>query len=292
MKVIVTGDPHISEEVIPELRAIFGEILEQEADMFINLGDWFDKCRPTPAELKFGAEIVAKLKKQFKKVIILSGTGRHNWLNDVSVIEFFEFMKITPVGIKHEIEIDGKKCLFGHFFTNKSTMEYGTAEYTLSQLKKYDIVLLGHQHLHQRITDKIYHVGSMRYVGWNEVGDLKQIAIIEDGKLEFTLLKNPIIMKDVYAPEQLLSIDHNTKVRMVITKWEDYKKWVNDFPKWEKKFKEFKVKTDYQTIVKICKGSTQDLTKGLKGFVAQWLRKIKEKEVLTFLKERFIEEGL
>ena len=114
--------------------------------MFINLGDWFDKCRPTPAELKFGAEIVAKLKKKYRTVVLLSGTGRHNWLNDVSVVEFFEHMGITPKGVDFHTEIDGKKYLFGHFFTNKSTMEYGTAEYKISQLKKYDIVLLGHQH--------------------------------------------------------------------------------------------------------------------------------------------------
>jgi len=293
MRVIIIGDTHIDEGSIPELKAIFEEVFQQKGDMFIHLGDFFDKCRPTPAELKFGAEVVFRAKKLYKKVVILSGTGRHNWLNDVSIIEFFKYMGITPKGVSFDTEIDGKKCLFGHFFTNQSKLEYGTAKITVKKLKeKYDIVLLGHQHQPQKITKTIYHLGSMRHVGWNEVGDVKMYAIIEDGEIQQKMVQSAIHMRDVWSPEDLPNIDPNTKVRLLIHKWEDYKKWVNDFPKWEKRFQQFKVKTEYQTVATICKGAKEHLTSSLKDFVAQWLTKIKEKEVLTFLKKRFNEEGL
>lgn len=294
MRIIFIGDLHIEESSIQEIKEILEEIFKYgKADGVIQLGDFFDSSRPTPKELEFGTWVISEFKKHYKNVIVLSGTGRHNWLNGVSVIEYLKHLNATPVGITYNTKIDGLNCLFGHFMTNQSKLEYGTAEYTIKQLKKYDLVMLGHQHQPEKLTDKIYHIGSIRYQHWNEVSDKnKQFAILENGKLKLIPLKTPIPMIDVYFPDELSKIKKRSKVRLIIKSWEDYKNWVNDFSTWEKKFVEFKVKKDYgQPNLEIVKALSKK-SKSLQQFVAQWFKKIKDKEIVKLLEKKFKEEGL
>ena len=176
MRTIIIGDSHIEEKAIPELEGIFAEILKIKADRFVQLGDFFEHNRPTPAELKFATSIVKKLKKKFKDVTIISGTGEHDTLRDVSVIEFFKDLGINTIRgdyVKDNI-------LFGHFMLNESHLEYGSGKCGIKDLAKYDFVFLGHQHLFQELKkDKIYHPGSIRFQNFNEVSDpFKRVVIL------------------------------------------------------------------------------------------------------------------
>lgn len=201
MKTIICGDVHIDEKSIPELEGIFKEILKIKADRFIQLGDFFEHNRPTPAELKFATAIVKKLKKKFKDVTIISGTGNHDLLHDVSIIEFLKELGVNAVRGDYIRD----NILFGHYMLHSSKLEYGTGRCGIKDLAKYDFVFLGHQHLFQELKkDKIYHPGSLRFQNFNEVTDkFKRIAILEDGKVRFVPLKSPYPMIDFYSIKEI-----------------------------------------------------------------------------------------
>jgi len=298
MRIIIIGDLHITEKTIPELKEILEEIFQYKADKIIQLGDFYDNNRPTPKELEFGTEVINRMKKLYKDVTILSGTGKHDILNAVSIVEYLQHFEVNVPGIIYETEIDGLKCLFGHFMTNKSLLEYGTSSFIVTELeKKYDLVILGHQHLLQKISDKIYHLGSVLYQHFNEVNDkYKQIAIIENGKLNLITLKNPIPMIEIitgecqnYVEKQLEKISSKTKVRIVYPNFVLFKKDINNFTKWKKKYYEFKIKLDFQNTQLI---TSEKENKNLQVLVNEWVKKIEDKEVREELEAEFKEEGL
>ena len=54
MRTLIIGDIHIEENSIEEISSIFEkDIFVIKADKIIQLGDLFDKNRPSPKELKF-----------------------------------------------------------------------------------------------------------------------------------------------------------------------------------------------------------------------------------------------
>ncbi|KKL12335.1 hypothetical protein LCGC14_2536810, partial [marine sediment metagenome] len=184
-KVIILGDLHIEEKAIEELKDIFQEIFSYKADAIIQLGDFYEKNKPSPLELDFGTSIAKQMVEKYKDVTILDGTGKHSVLNGEHATRYLQHLGIKTVGIEHKIEIDGLKLFFGHFMTNQSLLEYGTGKYGIKDLKDYDYVLLGHQHDPQVLVEgKIFHLGSVRWQNFNEASDpYKQIAILENGVL-------------------------------------------------------------------------------------------------------------
>lgn len=288
MRTLIIGDIHIDDSCIEELKAIFEEIRQREADRIILLGDLFHHNKPTPNEIAFATKLIYLLKKQYKEVIILTGTGRHEFIDGIPIVTYLKHLKAIIKEGEYRTTIDNKYCLFGHFMLHESKLEYGTGKYGIKDLKEYDIVLLGHQHSLQFLVgggQAIWHIGSIRYVNWNESSDkYKEIALIEDGKLKFIELKTPIKMVDVTTLEELEKLDKNVKARLIIKKWQDYKNWANRFPKWKKKFVEFKVKLDFEKI-KIEK-STKNVSFGEK------FKEIKDKDIKKELEEEFKQEGL
>jgi len=294
MKTLILGDSHINEKNIPELTSVFHEIYKIEADNVIHVGDFFDNNKPTPRELIFGTAVTRELKKLYSDVTILSGNGRHEWLNGAPVIGYLAELGINVEGMELEKEIDGKKCFFGHFMTNESYKEYGSHEYTVADLMKYDIVLLGHQHNPQEIRKgKIYHIGSMFYQHFNEVKDeYKQVALIEDGELKFIPLTSPTPMIDVNSIEELTSAPKKAKVRLIFSSFAQFKREVPKIKEWKDKFIEFKTKLDFDTNIarpEPEKASTKT-KKSLEVVLAEELIKIEDKEVRDLLENQFKEE--
>lgn len=282
-KDLVIGDVHIEEKSIPELEGIFKEILSIKADSLVQLGDLFNNNRPTPMELRFATSIVKKLKKKFKDVTIISGTGIHDTLHDVSVIEFFKELGINAV--KGDYIRDN--ILYGHFMVNESKLSYGTGRCGIKDLAKYDKVFLGHLHLFQELkVDKIYHPGSIRFQNFNELSDpFKRIIILEDGKITFKRLKSPYPMIQVRSLAELKKIEPGKKkVRLVINSFEQFKKEVNEIGAWRHKFHVFKVKLDFENKPKLNMSNTLATTK-LKDILKESIEKIKDVEVRKLLKE-------
>jgi len=282
-KSLIIGDIHIEEKAIPELTGIFKEILKIKADRFVQLGDFFEHNRPTPAELKFATSIVKKLKKKFKDVTIISGTGNHDLLHDVSIIEFLKELGINSV--KGDFVRDNIR--FGHYMLHSSKLEYGTGKCGVKDLAKYDFVFLGHQHLFQELKkDKIYHPGSIRWQHFNEVDDkFKRVILLEDGKIKFIPLKSPYPMLDIHSVKELPNIiPGKIQIRLVINSFDQFKKEVNEINKWKHKFNVFKVKLNFtNTIAKPEKTITQ--SKKLKEILIEGIKKVKDKEVQILLRE-------
>lgn len=296
MKILFIGDLHIEEKAIPELMEIFDEIFSYKADMVIQLGDFYQSNKPTPQELEFGTHITSFLKDKYKKVIILSGTGKHDILHGESVVKYLRHLGITIVGQEYELKINDKKILLGHFMTNKSILEYGSHKYTIAQLKKYDLVMLGHQHNPQDITDKIFHLGSVRYQNFNELHDqYKRIAVWEDGKLTFIPLKSPTPMIEICPAEgaeeydltdKLEKLEPNTKVRIRLCSFTSFKNSLDILKKYKGRFAEFKLKLDFEK--NLVKSSTPAKKKdNLKEIILAEIKKISDREVRELLQSQF-----
>jgi predicted phosphodiesterase len=287
MRVLVIGDTHIDDPYLDELRPVFEEIMSYEADAVIHLGDYYNFNKPSPVSLNFGTEMARKLLDKYKDFTLLAGNGRHNWMNGHSVIDYLSYLGVQCVGMEYEREIDGKKILFGHHMTYASKLEYGSAHYGLEDLKKYDVVLLGHQHIPQD-EQYFHHLGSVFYQHFNESKDpFKRVAVIENGKVEFIPLKSPVPMVDVTDPAKLPNINPKTKVRLIISDFETFKRHVNDLGKWKSKFAEFKYELRYQKTSALVHKPTDQEKKRALSIIDEINRQVTQPQVRELLVAQF-----
>lgn len=242
MKKLIVGDLHISETSISEIENIFEkDIFSVVADSFIQLGDWFDKNSPSPMEQKFSSELAKKLKTHYKEVIILSGTGEHDILHNVSAVEHLTTWGIDTV----KDDLIYNNILYGHFSTNESKFNFGKFKHTITELKKYDYCFLGHEHLPQNLAKNIFHVGSIRFTSFNEVGKNKRIALLEENKLSWRELTATIPMVSVTDISQLETLEPKCKVRLVYSDFNIYKKQAAEANRIGKRFTQFKIMLDF-----------------------------------------------
>jgi len=290
---IIFTDPHIEEKHISELEEIFQEIYDKGAqgEEMVMIGDYYERAKLTPKELFFGTYWAYKFAKKFKVTFVI---GNHGMSGGESVIKYLKFVGVTVVP-DYLITVGGKKVYFGHFMTNKSIFEYGSSKVTVKELeKKADYILLGHQHNPQEITKKVFHLGSCRYVNFNEVIDKeKHYALIDDfGNLTFEKIKSVTPMVDVISSLELPTLNAKTKVRMVIKSYDLFKREINSLSKWRDKFVEFKIKLDFEKP----KASTKvkrEIKKeeNLEKLVDKWLTEIQDPDVRDVLKEVFKDDS-
>lgn len=282
MRTLIIADLHITEDSISEIDNIFTkDILSIQADRVIQLGDFYDRNRPSPAELKYGTSLVDSLVKKYKDVTILAGNGSHEFLNNTAVVEYLNNLGVKIIKEDHVVIDD---IFYGHFMLYESDLQYGSGKCGIKDLEKYKYAFLGHQHNIQKLSNTIYHLGSIRYVNWNEVtDDFKQVAIIEDDKLEFIPLKKPIKMNDVHSIEELQDVEFDSKVRLVINSFEQFKKEINLLSNYKKKFIEFKVKLNFEKDLEVSKEVKSN--KKLEDIIEAGIAQIKDKEVRKLLQE-------
>ena len=281
MKLII-ADPHIVELALLELEGIFNEIYQQEADKLIILGDYYNSKKPNAKEILFGTKWAVKFKEKYKNVIFLR--GNHDRTQDVSAIDYLQYFGISIV----DERVDEYNNYFGHFMVEGSKFEYGTYKYTIKQLAHYNMVFLGHQHSFQAITQRMWHISSVRFVGFNEVCDKSKYILKLGEKPEFIPLKSPIPMVDVKTVNELPNIDPNTKVRLVISSFSQFKKEINEIPKYKDKFAEFKLKLEFGDKI-IATSDNKDIKrekKNLTQLITQYIEQIADKDVRNLLKEQ------
>lgn len=293
MKILISGDYHIEENSIEELKSITTEICSIKADMLVQLGDLFHCNNLSPAEIVFGCWFAEQVTKNYKSVCVLSGTGRHEWQGNTRIIEYLKFLGIqirdTTLELITQHEI--LKLFFGHLMTEQSWFEFGTHQIKLSELQKYDFAFLGHQHSYQELTPgKVFHTGSVRYVSFNEVEDKNKYVMLldtETKKLELIPLKSPIPMRDVHSVKELDSIAPKTKVRLVISSFEQFKNEINLISQYKDKFFKFgKPKLDFTPTVETPELSKAQ-PKNVKEIVNKLIAKIEDKEVKEILEKQF-----
>jgi DNA repair exonuclease SbcCD nuclease subunit len=282
MKTLLVGDIHITESNINEIDNIFTkDIFSLNADRIILLGDLFDKNRPTPYELKYGTHLIRRLVEKYIDVTILAGNGSHEFLNNVAIIEYLKDLDAKIITDDHFI-LDN--IYYGHFMLYESRLAYGSGKCGIKDLKQYKWVFLGHQHNPQKLSDTIFHLGSIRYCNFNEVTDtFKQVAIVDGNKIEFIPLKSPIKMIDVKSLEELPNIDANSKVRLVISSFAQFKKEINEISKYKDKFIEFKVKMNFEKDLQVAKEIKSN--KKLEEILEEGINRIEDEDVKKLLKE-------
>lgn len=288
MRILVLGDLHIEESSIPELQTIINkEVFSIKADKVVQTGDYYNKNRPTPKELAFGTALAIDLAKHYNEVIILNGNGEHEIYNNFAVTSYLGLLpgvKVVPEYIENNI-------YFGHFMLYESKLEYGTGKCGIKDLEHYKWVFLGHQHNPQDLSKTIFHIGSIRYCNFNEVGDLyKRVAVIKDNNsLEFISLKTPRKMVDVKSISELEDVEFDSKVRLVISSFNQFKKEINLVPKYKNQYTDFKIKLDFAPKVE------DDLVKAkankkLEDILKDGINNIKDEEVRKLLEEQFNED--
>jgi len=285
MRTLLIADIHIEDNAIKEIDSIFkNDIYKTNADRVIQLGDFYDKNRPTPNEIKFGTNLIKRLTTLYKEVILLAGNGSHEFLNNVAIIEYLKELsgKIKIITKDHFIE---NNIYYGHHMLYESKLEYGSGKCGLKDLADYDYAILAHQHNFQKFNEKVYHLGNIRYQNFNEVTDKnKYVAILEDGKLELIPLKSPIKMIDVHSIEELKDVDSDSKVRLVISSFDKFKKNISELYKWKNKFTQFKIKLDFEKEVEsVEKAATSN--KKLEEIIEEGIAKIKDADVRDMVKE-------
>lgn len=290
---IIFTDPHIEEKYLDELEQIFVEIFNRGAsgEEMVMIGDYYERAKLTPKELFFGTYWGYKFAKKFKTTFVI---GNHGMAGGESIIKYLKFVGVNVVP-EYLVEVGGKKVYFGHFMTNKSIFEYGSSKVTVTELeKKADYVLLGHQHNPQEISKRVFHLGSCRYVNFNEVIDKeKHYALIDDfGNLTFEKIKSATPMIDVLSSDELPNINQKTKVRMVIKSYAQFKKEINGLSQWRDKFVEFKIKLDFDKPMASSKIKREvKKEENLEKLVEKWLTEIQDPEVRDVLKEVFKDDS-
>jgi DNA repair exonuclease SbcCD nuclease subunit len=277
MTKLIFTDPHIEEEALEELETIFKEIFKYQADMLIMIGDYYDKRKPTAKEILFGTKWAYFFKKRFSKVIFVK--GNHDKTQDISAINYLEYIGIECV----DEYIDEQNTFYGHFMTDKSLMEYGTHEKTLTELKQYQYVLLGHQHTFQELAPNIYHLGSCRYINFNEAKDEGKYVMLNYNNIwERRKLEAIIPMIEVYSLKELPNIPARSKVCMVINSYRQFKDDINELNKWKSKFIEFKIKLNFKVETTKIQEAKQEQRK-LEEVLRQGINKIQDNDVKQLL---------
>jgi DNA repair exonuclease SbcCD nuclease subunit len=199
MNILIFGDIHICLSSIEECTSIFDEIIslvnKYNVDKIISLGDNFDNTRPSPLELNCLANFIKKLYD--KKIILLAAQSHESLTNELSSLDHYGILS-DNVKVVKEFK-DGTHLYCGHFSIKESLVNYG-AKLSKENFKEYFYVFLGHIHSYYLIKPNIVHLGSCRYVNFEEAKDEQKIvALITDYGTEkenthFLKLKSPIPM--------------------------------------------------------------------------------------------------
>ena len=289
MTKLIFSDPHIDEKSIPELDSVFAEICEDfPADELIMCGDYYEKKQPTTREVLFGTKWAKQFKQRYEKVIFLR--GNHDKTEDISAIDYLQYLGITIVNDY----TDECNNYFGHFMVVGSRLEYGTAKCSLTDLKTKARIILGHQHSFQTLADNAYHLGSIRYVNFNEAKDTdKFIAKIDDkNEIHFIPLSSPMPMYDVNSIEDLSTIETGmVKVRLIINSFNQFKREIDIISKIKHKYNVFKIKLNFEKSTNPIEAKKIDVKiKKLDEVLREGIDKIKDKDVKKLLKEVIDEE--
>lgn len=282
MNRIIFTDPHIEEKALDELENIFKEVFKQEVDELIMVGDYFHKKRPTAKEIIFGTKWAYFFRKRFKKVVFVR--GNHDRTLDISAVDYLQYLGIEIVDdYKDE---DG--TYYGHFMVNESKYQYGTARCGIKDLEKHTFVILGHMHSYQKLSSNAIHLGSCRYVNFNESKDKSKFMMLNYNRLSWKLIEfqTPIPMKDVISTKELEKIHKDTKVRLIVSSYNQFKEEINEIAKWKDRFKEFKLHLDFGTNTEKKEEKIQQVEKKkLAEVLRQGIDNIEDEDVKKLLRE-------
>jgi DNA repair exonuclease SbcCD nuclease subunit len=198
--VLIYSDLHINQTSLKECFLILEEIgmlaNKYNVDTLINLGDTFDGLKPSSSEMDVFATFIRRLGNH-KKHIIIAADSHESETQTVSVINHFGILNEMVTVVKEFKDNNHIYC--GHFSIKESATNYD-AKLSKEEFKDYVYVFLGHIHSYELIKPNILHLGSCRYVNFDEAKDKQKIVALitdygmETEKIHFMALKSPIPM--------------------------------------------------------------------------------------------------
>ncbi len=199
--ILIYSDLHINQSSLKECIQILEEIgmlaNKYNVDTLINLGDTFDGLKPSSKELDVFATFINRLRN--KQHIILAADSHESTTQEESILNHYGILS-DNVKIVKEYK-DGNHLYCGHYVIKESKAGYG-AKISKANLKDYLYVFLGHIHSYQQIKPNIMHIGSARYVHFDEAQDKRKIVgLITDydtqaERVHFLKLNSPIPMME------------------------------------------------------------------------------------------------
>jgi len=197
--ILLFSDLHITQSSLKECTLILEEIgmlaNKYNCDTLINLGDTFDNLKPSSQELDIFATFIKRLNN--KQHIILAADSHESTTQEESIINHFGILNEMVTVVKEFKDENHLYC--GHFSIKESISNYD-AKRSKEEFTDYQYVFLGHIHSYELIKPNIVHLGSCRYVNFDEAKDQQKIVVIisdyntEREKVHFMKLKSPIPM--------------------------------------------------------------------------------------------------
>jgi len=196
--VLLFSDLHITQSSLKECILILEEIgslvTKYNVDTLIDLGDTFDSLKPNSIELDTFATFIRRINK---KIIILAANSHESTTQEESILNHYGILSDKVQIVKEYRDANHLYC--GHFSIKESISNYD-AKLSKEDFVAYLYVFLGHIHSYQLIKPNVVHLGSCRYVSFDEAEDkAKIVALITDygmetEKVHFMKLKSPIPM--------------------------------------------------------------------------------------------------
>jgi len=270
---LFAGDFHITEQDIPEINAIFQELLilkdKHSVSKLLITGDTFDKVNPTPKEIDCFASFIKAINIQ---VILLAASSHESISNTESILNHFGILN-NNIKVVKEYQ-DDNYLFMGHFALKESKTSYGATK-TKAEFASFKYVILGHVHSFELIKPNVCQLGSIRYVDFAEVKDEKKVCLLLENYKEktemchFLALNSPFAMKEVSMGSKAVNslpglpgkkseeeiraymdnLPKNTKVRVIFTDFESFKAFLPFYHVYKEKFVVFKDKKDFDVLV-------------------------------------------
>jgi DNA repair exonuclease SbcCD nuclease subunit len=199
--ILIFGDLHINQSSLKECFSILEEISQlvkkYSVDTIISLGDTFDFIDPSSDELDL---LSVFIRKTNTNIILLAANSHESTTQKDSIINHFGILNELVTVVKEFKDSNHLYC--GHYSIKESSKNYD-AKVSQTDLKQYLYVFLGHLHSYEIIKPNIVHLGSCRYVNFDEAKDKQKIVALitnydtEEEKVHFLKFKNPIPMVQI-----------------------------------------------------------------------------------------------
>lgn len=246
--ILVFSDLHIDLENIQECISIMNEIKSYIKDYriseLVTIGDIFDKYNPSNDEINAFCNF---LKEINIKTHIVVAPSHESITPENNIFKHFELLNPNIKTYFKELVLNN--IYFGHFTVKESLKGFNETK-SIHDFINYQYILLGHQHTWQKIINNAYHIGSSRWVRFDEDHKInKKVAIIHDNNIEFIDLKSPIKILDVlYNSENDLPSNRDLKVRLIFKSYLSLLNWLKVSNKYKNYFHVLKIKIDFENL--------------------------------------------
>lgn len=214
--ILIFSDEHRCISSLKECETIDAELIylkeKYNCDTVISLGDNFDSINPSSQELDQFARFIKALDCNF---ITLAANSHESTTQKESILNHYSILSDNITIVKKFK--DGNHLYCGHFVIKESNKNYG-AKLSKKDLNNYLYVFLGHQHNYEVIKPNICHLGSVRYVNFDEAScKYKIVALIKNYKTQneqvhFLKLESPIPMIEILLKSTNLNeLDKNSQ---------------------------------------------------------------------------------